>query len=153
MTHRLTQPLIDSVCGVLAMMAQTPCDVVTRSASDDPSDDAEGVVGTIEITGALNASVSMRIPTATGRVLVERMTGQPSADETTVDDALGELCNMIVGSAKSSLDLADTTISCPRIQRTNEAQPAGQAPPAAPAAEVRFRSDAGPFTMTLYAAA
>ena len=151
MTHQLTQPLIDSVRGVMATMAHTDCPAPQPQSARHAAP-GEHVVGMIHITGGIQAEVAVVFPQATGLRLAQRMTGQDDMPNDGIDDALGELCNMIVGSAKSSLEVSNTAISCPHVTRsvTLDGLPADNEPDGITLA---FESEAGPFTVVLYAAA
>ncbi|MFI4859430.1 MAG: chemotaxis protein CheX [Phycisphaerales bacterium JB063] len=149
MNHPLIQPLIESVCNVLSMMTQTPC----STASDGPGPQdipRERVVGCVSISGDVQAHVRLIFPSETGDALVRRMTGLSEVSAQGVDDALGELCNMIVGSAKSSLSLEHTSLSCPTVLRETGVD---DTPADAQTTTTRFKSEAGPFTMVLLQAA
>lgn len=153
MTHQLAQPLIDSVHSVLTMMTQTTCSAV-QDGGDVHDGDDERVIGSVSISGDVVAQVRLVFPRQTGEVLVQRMTGMAELPPDGVDDALGELCNMIVGSAKSSLALDHAALSCPSMSREHGADlPGIETHETEHAITTRFESEAGPFTMVLLQAA
>jgi len=73
------------------------------------------VFGIIGFSGALTGNVTVSFTHAAARKLVEAFTGSAIEEESPhFADAIGELANMIAGSAKSKLDL-DAKISIPSV--------------------------------------
>jgi chemotaxis protein CheX len=77
------------------------------------------ITGIIDFSGEAVGSVMLRMPRAVALTLVERFAGMPiefGTDDFT--DAVGELVNMIAGGAKSRLNAANVSISCPVVVTT-----------------------------------
>lgn len=82
--------------------------------------DAVAMVG---LGGALCGMATVRCSTETARNLGERMLGgETGVSESTIDDALGEICNMIAGNFKSKVPgLADRCmLSVPTVIRGDD---------------------------------
>lgn len=103
------------------------------------------VSGLIGITGLTIGTISVRLPEDMAIEVLDRMTGT-RADSVTPDvcDAVGELTNMIAGSAKAQLAHLDLSLSLPNVvtgsfdvSYPTEVQPFC----------VLFESDLGPFVI------
>ncbi len=82
----------------------------------DQDQAADVVRGTISIAGDFEAEATIHLPQVTAVNLVAAFLGGPvEADDAAFDDAVGELANMVIGSAKSRLEGLACSISCPRV--------------------------------------
>lgn len=90
---------------VVELMAGTQLEPWTAPC-DEPKGDIVAIVG---MAGALCGMTVVRCSTNAARCLGARMLGQSGpVEDTTICDALGEICNMIAGNFKSKIDaLAD----------------------------------------------
>ena len=75
--------------------------------------DVSSIIG---FSGDVAGAAALRFPLSTALKVVEAFTGE-AFDEESEDfaDAIGELANMICGGAKSNLDNACVSISCPQV--------------------------------------
>lgn len=75
--------------------------------------DVSGIIG---FTGNVAGAAVIRFPMATALKVVEALSGEAfDADSEDFSDAIGEMANMICGSAKSKLDNPNVSISCPQV--------------------------------------
>jgi chemotaxis protein CheX len=75
--------------------------------------DVSGIIG---FSGDVAGAAVIRMPMATALGVVESFCGQKfDAESEDFADAIGELANMICGSAKSNLDSSCVNISCPQV--------------------------------------
>jgi chemotaxis protein CheX len=103
-----------SVQEVLKTMAGVSVTVGSPSRKTDPlaSYDVSGIIG---FSGQFVGSMVLSFQQAAAVAIVSRFAGAPVApDSPDFADAVGELANMIAGSAKTSFG-GDTTISIPSI--------------------------------------
>lgn len=104
----------------------------------------------IRLSGALEAQCSVEFPAASARKLTAAFLGSDTceSDDTMVDDAVGELCNMIAGGWKMRLGTPgwEADLSVPSISRT----PAPGTPETCRACMRRaYAFDNSPFVVTL----
>ncbi len=108
-------PFVRSIKSVFSMMLQMEVQVgapqVRRGGS--PSHDVSGIIA---LNGDVEGNVVLSFPTAVAVQAVERFTGM-KLDVLHEDfaDAVGELVNMISGSAKAEFTGKYVTISCPSV--------------------------------------
>jgi chemotaxis protein CheX len=111
--------LIDEIVDMLQTSIQdvfsTALDLEVSPASifDLRGDDEPLLAGSIGFTGEVNGMVYLYVKAPFARTLASRMLSLPEAEideESIVDDVIGELSNMIVGSVKSRL--CDTGKAC-----------------------------------------
>ncbi|MDQ7014139.1 MAG: chemotaxis protein CheX [Planctomycetota bacterium] len=75
--------------------------------------DVSGIIG---FSGDVAGAAVIRFPMATALGVVEALCGEAFGGESEdFSDAIGEIANMICGNAKSSLDGANVSISCPQV--------------------------------------
>ena len=103
--------LVQSVTDVFATMFSMEATLV---APHDPDvSDQEIVAGSVGFGGEVNGVVYIHVTAAFARTLASRMLGLPEAElegDEMVNDVIGELSNMVVGSVKSQL--CDSGSSC-----------------------------------------
>ena len=86
---------------------------LTLNSNDHPKHDIRGIIG---LMGALSGTVIVSLDqqvalSATGAMLGET----PESMDENVIDAVGELANMIAGSAKSTLEHLDIKLALPTV--------------------------------------
>jgi chemotaxis protein CheX len=111
---KLITPFVDAVRTVFKTMANVDITVLRpHLKNSDPQQ--YNVFGIIGFSGALAGSVTVAFTHVAAQKLVEAFTGSLIEERSPYfADAIGELANMIAGSAKSKLDL-DARISVPSI--------------------------------------
>lgn len=111
--------------------------------SPNSEHDVSAIIG---LSGDCVGTIALSFPTATALAMVERFTGAPvTADDPDFTDAVGEIANMVTGSAKASFVGYDVSISCPsvivgpghRISQQSEL----------PAVEIPVESECGTFVI------
>ena len=111
-------PFVESVRTVFRTMANVETQVLKphlRTAAG-----RYNVFGIIGFSGDLTGTVAVSFTKASAAKLVEAFTGSPIEEESPhFADAIGELANMIVGSAKSKLGL-DVRITVPSVLIGND---------------------------------
>jgi chemotaxis protein CheX len=109
-------PFIKSTKNIFKMMLQLDVNVGEPSIkqSNQPSHDVSGIIA---FSGDLNGSVVLSFPWDTAQRVVTLFTGMEiGADQREeLADAVGELVNMIAGSAKAQFEGRDISISCPSM--------------------------------------
>ena len=82
------------------------------------------VRGTISISGDVSGEATIHLPTPTAVNLVSAFVGMPiEAEDEAFEDAIGELANMVVGSAKAHFEGMSCSISCPQVVHLTEMSP------------------------------
>jgi chemotaxis protein CheX len=108
--------LDSAVSEVFETMLERSCDPMEGEV-----DTVEGkIVARIQFTGAVDGECLLYASQATASVTAEALLGSPSEpQDPMVDDAIGELCNMIAGGWKSKLASPDSdcSISTPAVTR------------------------------------
>ncbi len=112
---RYFSPFLESTAHVFQTMLQ----LVVRPGvprlrhNSDAGDDASAIIG---LSGDVTGAVTLRFPMETASRLVSQFIGEDVApDHPDFPDALGELANMVAGSAKAQLTGKTVSISCPSI--------------------------------------
>lgn len=107
--------------------------------------DVSGIIG---FSGEFAGAAVIRLPLDTASRVVEAFTGETFAPETEdFADAVGELANMICGSAKSTLDNPAVTISCPQVVLGKDHKV--QKPSDAVSITIPCNSPQGPFAIEI----
>lgn len=116
MDSKYITPFVDSTKSVFSMMLQLPVTcAMPQRASDIPSrkTDVSGIIG---LSGDVTGCVVLAFPKTTSEKVVERFVGMPmAADSEDFADAIGELVNMVSGSAKAQFEGHDVRISTPSV--------------------------------------
>ena len=117
--------------------------------SPDPCPDAEfDISGIIGLTGDMVGSVVISMGWATAENCVKAfMCSETAPAEDDVCDAIGELANMIAGSAKSQLDGKNISISCPSVVRGKDLT--ASRPKSTPCVRIPCSSELGDFELLL----
>ncbi|MCP3981433.1 MAG: chemotaxis protein CheX [bacterium] len=117
MDETYRQLFVEATKNVFSMMADTEVDVsevlVGQAAASARNN---GVTGIIGLSGDVVGVVELGFPMATATAVVESFTGEatdPSDDD--FSDAIGELVNMVSGSAKAKMAGRTVKISCPAV--------------------------------------
>jgi len=108
-------PFIASAQNVFETMLQLPVECSKPQLKDagQPAYDVTGIIG---MSGEVEGAVVLSFPTATATRVVQLFTGT-EMQQTDPDfaDAIGELVNMITGSAKAQFTGKQVNISCPSV--------------------------------------
>ncbi len=108
-------PFVSSIQNVFSTMLQLQVQVQkpTIKNADTLAYDVSGIIG---MSGDVEGSVALSFPTATAERVVTLFTGMElTAGHEDFADAIGELVNMISGSAKAQLVDKEVSISCPTV--------------------------------------
>lgn len=113
----LTQTLGQAITEVCGMMLGETVTVGSPEAAEGLAHRAgAGVRGSIDISGDLAGEASIHLPTETAVNLVSAFVGaETRPDDESFADAIGELANMVVGSAKAHFEGLNCSISCPTV--------------------------------------
>src|SRR5262245_58108912 len=113
---------VNAVRNVFSTMAKTnvTCGKPHFKAAEMRSHEVSGIIG---FAGSITGAIILSLPREVAVELVARFStlrlepGHPD-----FADALGELVNMVAGSAKSKIPQTDVTISCPTVVLGNNIQ-------------------------------
>lgn len=114
MDVKYINPVIESVRSVFATMVHLELTLgQPHIASDRPTHDVSGIVG---LSGDVVGSIVLGFPGPVAAAVVSKFAGSDLAVGTEdFADALGELANMIAGSAKSRFEGKSVSISTPSV--------------------------------------
>lgn len=116
MNSKFITPFVDSTKSVFSMMLQLPVTcAMPQRAGDIPSrmTDVSGIIG---LSGDVTGCVVLAFPGESAAKIVERFVGMPmDKDSEDFADAVGELVNMVSGSAKAQFEGCDVRISVPSV--------------------------------------
>jgi chemotaxis protein CheX len=116
--------------------------------SQNPTEGVEyDISGIIGMTGDLVGSVVISMPWETAKNCMTAFTGVDNPPEEDVCDAIGELANMIAGSAKAQLEGKNVSISCPSVVRGKDL--VASRPKSTPCVRIPCSSDLGDFELLL----
>ncbi len=115
MDARYITPFMTSIQTVLGTMLQLAVEVGEPrvKSGDDPAHDISGVIG---VSGEVAGAVVLSMNLGTAASVVALFTGEaadPESEE--FADAVGELVNMISGTAKSGFPRGGVSMSCPSV--------------------------------------
>lgn len=107
---------VNATKSVFAMMLQLPVACAMPQRTDDLPARTTDVSGIIGLSGDAVGCVVLAFPRETAEKVIERFVGMPM-DPLSDDfaDAVGELVNMISGSAKAQIEGHDIRISVPSV--------------------------------------
>jgi chemotaxis protein CheX len=125
-------PFIQAVDKVFQSMVKIPATqgkLYVKTADQDLSRVFD-VAAAIDITGTTSGRVTLRFHRAVAFAIVAGLTGSPKKKELDDEcfDALGELANMVVGSAKQDLPGGQCGISTPRVTCNDNLEDSGLGP-------------------------
>ena len=106
---------VSAVRNVFSTMAKTTiaCGKPHVKKDGAPAFDVSGIIG---FSGELTGAIILTLPTQVATELVARFSGsRMDVNHPDFADALGELVNMVAGSAKSQMDRLNVSISCPTV--------------------------------------
>jgi len=103
--------------GVHTLFVDHLSDAVSVGSVDADEFDQSDVIGTITFDGAMVGDVKVRFPREAAKAIVGRYTGLGDVPDAIFADAVGELCNVIVGRAKSSMSGEYVKISPPTVDK------------------------------------
>jgi len=115
----------DAVAGVFEIMLRQRCVPVDRPSSVIASLSDRNIEAKIAFSGTLAGQCAVRASIATASLLTSALLGaEGNWDNAMIDDAMGELCNMIAGGWKSALDASGAMchISVPTVSRSYPTQ-------------------------------
>ncbi len=115
MDANLIAPFITSVQHVFSTMFQLPVEVGDPSIKNTNhcSHDVSAIIG---MSGEFLGNVVLSMPTDTAIAVVALFTGEKlDTDSDDFADAVGEIINMICGSAKASFQRKNVSISVPSV--------------------------------------
>lgn len=108
-------PFVSSIQNVFSTMLQLQVQVGKPEikGATDPTYDVSGIIG---MSGDIEGSVVLSFPTDAAERVIQLFTGM-ELGHTHEDfaDAVGELVNMISGSAKAQMEGMKVSISCPTV--------------------------------------
>ncbi len=117
---------------------------VTQGAGMHPDYDISGIIG---LSGDLIGWVALSLPWTTAQRCVQAFIGVDGLADDDVCDAIGELANMIAGSAKSEIEGKCISISCPSVVRGKELSVSR--PKSTPCVRIPCSSQLGEFELLL----
>lgn len=115
MDPEIISPFIKSTQNIFEMMLSMDVTLgePTLKNNDEPSHDVSGIIG---FTEGFEGSVVLSFPEATAfrlcSVFIGSEVNEPGED---LNDAIGELVNMIAGGAKAMFKADRVSISCPNV--------------------------------------
>lgn len=115
MDPSIVLPFIRATRDIFEMMLQLEAEAGEPSvkASGKTSHDISGIIG---FTGEVEGAVVLSFPNATAQRVCALFTGSDcSESQEDLCDAIGELTNMIAGSAKAQFNGRKASISCPSV--------------------------------------
>ena len=145
---RWIEQLDGVVADVFNIMLRQSCEVVEDTAATAAEID---IVAKILLSGAIDAQCLLEFPKATAIKLTDAFFGsQDDWEDALIEDAIGELCNMIAGGWKSALGATASAsgLSVPAISR---ARAPDRNPPNGCSLRMRrtYAFDNSPFTVSL----
>ena len=122
MTEKYIRSLIESVHLVFSTMVHTKVEFGEPFVRGDI--EHQEVVAVIELSGDVTGVVVMSSGVSTAEAIVERFSGEAcSSGHPDFQDAVGELINLIAGTAKSKLESGRVSISVPSVTMGKQTQP------------------------------
>ncbi|MCA9293148.1 MAG: chemotaxis protein CheX [Phycisphaerales bacterium] len=114
MDTNIVLPFIRATRDIFEMMLQLEAEAgePTVKQSGKASHDISGIIG---FTGDVEGAVVLSFPEATAQRVCAIFTGSECAEQEDLCDAIGELTNMIAGSAKAQFKDRKASISCPSV--------------------------------------
>lgn len=116
MDSKTVTAFVASVQGVFESMLQMSVEVGSPSIKESPSCtyDVSGIIG---MSGGVEGNVVLSLPVAVAERIVSTLVGATvSHEDEDFGDAIGELINMIAGSAKARFETAEpVNITCPSV--------------------------------------
>ena len=147
MDMRFIDPFVASLQNVFVCMLGTPAQLgkpYLKGTIDQQID----LVAVIALTGDVVGSTVLGFPMETALAVASRFASEEMGlDHPDLPDALGELINMITGSAKANLQGINATISLPRVIAGKNIKLGG--PKAMPFVVLPFKSELGYFYLEL----
>ncbi len=113
-------PFVRSLQNVFETMLQLPLQIgqpqVRKSQEASSEHEVSDVSGIIGLSGDIEGSVILCLPTATAERLASLFTGtELDCTHEDLADAIGELVNMISGGAKAQFTGKEVSLSCPSV--------------------------------------
>jgi chemotaxis protein CheX len=146
MTRDMLAVFIRASHNVFSTMLQAPLSFGEVSEGSDMRSDFD-ISGVIGLSGDVVGSVALSLPWQTAECCVTAFTGAEDPPDEDVCDAIGELANMIAGSAKSEIEGRNIAISRPSVVRGKERS--ASRPQDTPCVRIPCSSRLGDFELLL----
>ncbi len=115
MDHSYILPFIKSVSNVFETMLQTKVKI-SKPVLRQPNQPRFDVSGIIGMSGDVEGTIILSFPSPVAIACVAKFTGMEMAtDDEDFADAIGELVNMVSGSAKAEFQGKKVAITCPSV--------------------------------------
>lgn len=145
MDPNLITPFIKSVQHVFSTMFQLPVEVGTPSIKQG-KDCTHDVSGIITMSGEFVGNVVLSMPSDAAVSIVALFTGEKYETESDdFADAVGEMINMVCGSAKAEFQRKNVSISCPSVVVGPNHRVSGQSD--IPCVVIPFDTDCGELAL------
>jgi chemotaxis protein CheX len=108
----------EAVMEVFSMMFGFQIRAVDPTSIEPPSSEADERTAIVGFSGSMRGSCQVQISTHAARSIASAMLGGTPVEEgdDSIDDALGELCNMLAGGWKNGIPaLSDCALSPPTV--------------------------------------
>ena len=138
-------PIIAATCKVFRTMIGCEPTRTGLQLKDDsnPAHDVSAVIG---VTGRAQGTIVLSLSKSAALTVLERMIGEPATEITPeVCDAVGELTNMIAGTAKARLAELELSISIPNVVSGEDHKV--HFPSSVQPMSISFTSEIGDFTV------
>lgn len=147
MDMRFIEPFVASLQNVFTCMLGTPAQLGKPFLKGAMTQQVD-VVAIISLSGDVIGSTVLGFPKQTALAIASQFAGEEMGmDHPDLPDALGELMNMVTGSAKSNLKGITASISLPRVVAGSNVKVGG--PKALPFVVLPFKSELGYFYLEL----
>ena len=94
----------DAVTEIFAMMFGLKIQAIEGPVLDHPSPQLDDLTAIVGFSGAMRGSCQIRISSAAAQSIASAMLGAPiKDDDDSINDAVGELCNMFAGGWKNGI--------------------------------------------------
>lgn len=147
MDMRFIDPFVASMQNVFTCMLGTPAQLGKPYLKGTMTQQID-LVAIISLTGDVIGSTVLGFPRETALAIASRFAGEEmTMDHPDLPDALGELINMVTGSAKANLVGLTVSISLPRVIAGRNVLVGG--PKTLPFVVLPFKSELGYFYLEL----
>ncbi|MFG0248150.1 MAG: chemotaxis protein CheX [Phycisphaeraceae bacterium JB051] len=147
MDMRFIEPFVSSLQNVFTCMLGTPAQLGKPFLKGAMSQKID-IVAIISLSGDVIGTTVLGFPKETALAIASQFSGEEmTLDHPDLPDALGELINMVTGSAKANLKGITAAISLPRVIAGKNVHVGG--PKTLPFVVIPFKSDLGYFYLEL----
>ncbi len=146
MTNIFVQPFVDATLNVFRTMIQLELEVGRPEKAEtiptQPFSDVSGIIG---LSGDVEGTVILGLPTATAEAVVSKFTGMTmGVKDEDFADAVGELVSMVAGNAKARFAGKSVSIGLPSVEIGHHVV---VLPADAVCISIPFESSCGPFAV------